>query len=430
MNPELHKIEPLPMAEAQSFWNGKVPVDSAEFKRLADSAKTRAFTVSGLARNGQLESVQAALGEALANGETLGDFKKRIRETILDKGWTGKRAWRVDNIYRTNVQTAFQAGRYQQMKTVAKTRPYWRYVAVADKRTRPTHMALNGKIYPHDHPFWDQFYPPNGFMCRCTVSTMSARQMEGKGLKAETDMPDLVEPIDPKTGQRLPARPVLPDRGFNGNVGRDWLAGLSPENVTQVTYPATSTLCRKGQFSEDPCKPPLAGLDRRHILQVKDSDILAKSLSKESQVLAFLKEFGLPSIDASKVITIPGGYPVVVDKWLFMDKTSGAFKSTWADKGPYMRLLARTIQNPFEVWWAPVEIGKHKRLVYSLRLIRLFTLPESKDVGGYCSFSLIGGRHWHGATAFAPKADRSSQAILDYLEKQRAGVLLHRETLT
>lgn len=419
---------PMSMNEARAFWRGKVPMDKAEFNGLAQSARSRAFAVSGLARGDQLTMVHEALMEAVASGESLGDFKKRIRSVIEDKGWTGKRAWRVANIYRTNVQSAFQAGRFAQMQKTAKARPYWRYVAVGDKRTRPTHMALHGKVYRHDHLFWNTWYPPNGFMCRCTVTTLSERQLKARGLTPETDMPDLVEPVDPTTGQKLPARPLLPDRGFAGNHARDWVSGLAPEQVTDLRLRDVPALCRRGNFSQDPCRPPLAGLDRRHILQATSKDILPGTMSRQDQVLAFLKEFGLKGIDDSTVFTVHGGYPLAVSKWLFMDKAEGGFKSTWRDKGPYMRLLARTIQNPFEVWWAPVEIGPQKRVTFALRLLRLFSLPGSKDVGGFCSFSLI-GRKWEGATAFAPKAGRSEKAILDYLEKQRNGVLIHRETL-
>ena len=83
------------------------------------------------------------------------------------------------------------------MKSVSKARPYWRYVSVKDGRTRPTHRALNGKVYRHDHPFWDTYYPPNGFMCRCTVQTLSQAQVDARGLKVEDRVPGLVEPIDP-----------------------------------------------------------------------------------------------------------------------------------------------------------------------------------------------------------------------------------------
>ena len=423
-------IEPLAPAEAVQYWKGKAPVSAEEFKAMDAAARSRAFAVSGLSRQDQIAAVQTAIGKAIQDGETLADFKGRIGDILEEQGWTGRKAWRVENIFRTNVQSAYMAGRYAQMKRVATSRPYWQLVAVHDRRTRQTHLAVDGLVYPADHPFWQTWYPPNGFACRCIVITLSERQVKARGLTVQTDMPGTVRLVDPATGMESFVTP-LPDKGWSSNVGEDWLAGLSPSELDGEPKPLFSdALCLGGQFADDPCRSPLAALDRRHVVTIDEAkDLLPKSLTKDAHILAFLKEFGLGSLDASTVHTVPGGYPVVIDKGLFLDKATGEVKGTWADKGPYMKLLARTIQNPFEVWWQPVEIGPNRRTVYALRLLRLYSLPGSKDIGGYTSFSLLGGRQWHGATAFMPKAGRSQAAILDYLEKQRGGVLVYREQL-
>lgn len=424
-------ILPLSPAEAVKYWKGKAPVSADEYNRMDKVARNRAFSVAGLARMDQISVVQEAIGKALENGETLADFKGRIGEIMERQGWTGHRAWRVENIFRTNVQSAYMAGRYAQMKRVAKSRPYWMLVAVKDRRTRQTHLAVDGLVYPHDHPFWQTWYPPNGFACRCVVVTLSERQVKSRGLTVHTKMPDRIRVVDPKTGMETFVTP-LPDKGWSTNVGEDWLAGLSPtEHDGSLKNLSGQSLCKLSRdFAEDPCRPPLGDIDRRHIITIDQAkDILPKSMTKEAHILAFLKEFGLRSLNASTVHTVHGGYPLAIDKWLFMDKATGEVKGTWSDKGPYMKLLARTIRNPYEVWWQPVEIGPQKRTIYALRMLRLYSLPGSKDIGGYSSFSLLGGRKWHGATTFAPKAGRSQKAILDYLEKQRGGILIYREQL-
>ena len=210
------------------------------------------------------------------------------------------KAWRVDNIYRTNMQSAYMAGRYAQMQTTTKTRPYWRYVAVKDGRTRPTHRAMNGKVFPHDHEFWDSWYPPNGFRCRCTVQTLSQAQVEARGLTVEERMPRMIEPIGPG-GVKMPARPLRPDPGFSGNVGRDWLAGLAPGSLEGTIKDLTSlAICKEGKglfASGNICKPPLKDLDKRHFLPVTKDDILPKGLAPEEYVKAFLGEFGLKGLD-------------------------------------------------------------------------------------------------------------------------------------
>lgn len=423
LSPETHSP-----AEALAFWKSKNVVMDDEFKALSSSARARAFSVAGLTRRDQIADVATAIESALQNGETLADFKKNIGDLLEQKGWTGKRAWRVENIFRTNVQSAYSAGRYAQMKRVAKSRPYWKLVAVRDRRTRKTHLAVDGLIFPHDHPFWDTWYPPNGFACRCVVVSLSARQVKARGLTVQTEIPDRVQVVDSETGMESFVTPI-PDQGWAANVGKDYQAGLSPSEFDGAFTPKNSrALCRCGDYADDPCRPSLSQLNRRHVLRVDPAkDLLPKAMSKSDQVLAFLQEFGVSGLDDSTLHIIPGGYPLTISKNLFVDKHTGRLKGSWGDKGQYMKLMARTIQNPFEVWWQPTKIGPNKRTVYALRMLRLFALP-GKDVGGYCSFSLM-GRKWHGATAFMPKAGRSQKAVLDYLEKQRGGVLVYREQL-
>lgn len=155
----------LPMGEALEFWRGKARMSPKEFYALAESYRVRAFTVSGLARADMLDSIHRAIEQALNDGASFDQWQKAYAPLWEANGWTGIRAWRVDNIYRTNLQTAYNVGRYKQMMEVTEDRPYWQYSAVDDSRTRPTHRALHGRVYRYDSPFWDTFYPPNGFRC-------------------------------------------------------------------------------------------------------------------------------------------------------------------------------------------------------------------------------------------------------------------------
>ena len=426
---EVRATEPK---EALAFWRGKAAVTSAQYKALTGQAKARAFGVAGLARLDQVATVQQALTEALEKGETLAQFKKRLGPLLESKGWIGQKAWRVENIFRTNLQSAFQAGRYAQMQSVAKARPYWRYVSVKDGRTRPTHRALNGKVYPHDHPFWDTYYPPNGFMCRCTVQSLSQSQVDARGFKVEDRVPGLVEPIDHRTGKKGPAVPLRPDPGWAGNVGRDWLHSLSPSELEgSLKDLITTAICRDGQglfAGSDSCRPPLSSLDPRHIHQVGPTDILPKGLKPETYVRAFLEEFGLTDINGSVIHTLPGNIPMVIDKGLLLNKETGAWKVMRNSRERYLRLLARTIKDPFEIWQVPVTASGRQTI--TLRLIRLFAATGQGN-GGFVVFNLVGGKQWTGATVFTSGMEWRSQAarelvMLRYLERQRVGTLLYR----
>jgi len=424
----LVESKPLPPREAMAFWADKVPVTKSEWNTLSDAAKARAFVVAGLAKGDLLDAVQASLGDALAQGQTLAQWKKSVAgQGLAGLGFTDVR---LETIYRTNLQSAYQAGRYAQMQRVADDRPYWRYTAVNDSRTRPTHRGMHGLTYPADHPFWDTYYPPNGYRCRCSVQSLSASQVESRGIEVQSEIPEMVHYKDPTTHFETET-PLHPDQGWAGNVGKDWFAGLSPEELDEVIHPlVTRAVCRDGggpafAASGDVCRPPLASLDARHVLPVAEGDILPEGLTPETYVKAFLAEFGLKGLDGSKVITLPGvALPVVVNKGFFWDKRLNEWKATKYGRAPYVRLLARTLLDPYEIWSVPAEVAKRPMNV--LRLIRLFATPQ-KQVGGFVVFNLVRQRQWQAATAFTPKVLKTPLEMLEYLEKQRVGTLLYRE---
>ncbi|XPV77679.1 MAG: phage minor head protein [Desulfovibrio sp.] len=406
--------------EAFKYWNSKKPVTRAEFDQLSDSARERAFVVSGLSRLDQVSSIHSAIEKAIDNGETLQSFKKRIAGTLDSAGWGGETAHRIENIYRTNMQTAYMAGRYGSLKKAAKTRPYWMYDAVGDRQTRPSHAVLDGKVYPADHPFWEKFYPPNGFFCRCDVISLSPRQVKARGLSVETDMPSQLIYKDPKTGFEIPVMPI-PDKGFSGNVGKNWLHGLSANEVKDELKPI--------RLATPPNLPPLNKLDKRHMLPCSQKDILPKGLSDDEYLKAFLGEFGIADLYGSKAIKLPNvNLPIAIDRGLFtVDKATGhGLKVQSRGREKFLKLLARTIQNPYEIWLVPVEVSG--KTYQSLRCLRLFCGEDGK-VGGYGAFSLVNGRKWQGATVFTPKAGKHENQMLKYMEKQRQGILLYREEL-
>lgn len=214
---------PVPPDAAIEFWKQRAKLTDAEAKSLGEQAMHRAFYVTGLAKHDLVQLVSDGIQKALENGETLPEFKTRIMAAIEAQGWHDHR---VENIFRTNMQTAYMAGRYKKMQAVKASRPFWQYIAVMDKRVRPSHAILHEKVYPADHEFWASNYPPNGFRCRCTVRTLSERQVKAQGLTVEKEMPKDGVWTDPKTGMEYFVNFPGADKGFRNNPGKDWLAGL------------------------------------------------------------------------------------------------------------------------------------------------------------------------------------------------------------
>lgn len=216
--------DPVPPDAAIEFWKQRAKLTDEEAKALGEGAKQRAFYVTGLVRRDLVQLVSDGIEEALKDGETLADFKKRIVAAIQAQGWHD---YRVENIFRTNMQTAYSAGRYKKMQAVKASRPYWQYIAVMDRRVRPSHAILHKKVYPADHEFWASNYPPNGFRCRCGVRTLSEREVKAQGLIVEKEMPKAGVWTDPRTGMEYFVHFPGADKGFKSNPGKDWLDGLN-----------------------------------------------------------------------------------------------------------------------------------------------------------------------------------------------------------
>lgn len=48
-------------------------------------------------------------------------------------------------------------------------RYHLQYRTANDSKVRPDHAAMHGITLPPSDPYWEEFYPPNGWNCRCTV---------------------------------------------------------------------------------------------------------------------------------------------------------------------------------------------------------------------------------------------------------------------
>lgn len=208
------------------------------------SALSRATKIANLSNLDMMHDIYRSLEDARSTGQSFGQWKANAFEVFKKKGWvydydyessgylladpeTGEyfgTPRRLDTIYRTNTQSALSAQRYQQQVDNAESRPYWMYVAILDDRVRPSHLRLNAVVYRYDDPFWDTFYPPNGFNCRCTVIALSERDLVRRGV--EVGKPLLVEVEsdgDRVKGIKLAdGNVIVADKGFNYNVGREF----------------------------------------------------------------------------------------------------------------------------------------------------------------------------------------------------------------
>lgn len=241
----------LPPEEAIRYFEDKGYTIGFNWHDVEARAHATAFTVAGVLKQDVLEDIRQGLSDSLANGKTLAQFKQGLTPLLQQKGWLGNRLVadgdgvlegkqltprRLDTIFQTNMQSAYNAGRYEEQMANAEFRPFWERVAVMDLRTRPRHAALNGFTARYDDPVWQFMYPPDGWRCRCRVRARSARDVERNDITVH-DSKGRIETVQQAWGPndtrevqafRNPLNNELytPDAGFGHNPGQSSLAAL------------------------------------------------------------------------------------------------------------------------------------------------------------------------------------------------------------
>lgn len=256
--------------EAVKYFRGKGVKVSENWWDVWKEQHARSFVVARGAKFGALETIRVAMLKSLERGTTERQFIKELEPRLKRRGWWGRRESdgrmlgshsRLKTIYRTNSAAAYNAGRYREQKRRAErgTSPYWQYIAVLDASTRDQHRALNDKVFRHDDPFWDYFYPPNGFNCRCRVRTLSERDLKRHGLKVESSADKLFKSrqrigVDRETGEIIDKEvtgyrgrdiagrkvTVKPHAGFDYNPGKEWSwnpSGNTPTDPAKIVPP-------------------------------------------------------------------------------------------------------------------------------------------------------------------------------------------------
>jgi SPP1 gp7 family putative phage head morphogenesis protein len=207
---------------------------SGPYWELDGPAHSHVFTVANLAKLDVLADIKGAVQQAIDEGRTEKWFKDNLVGVLQRKGWWGPGVSvdpvtmeakvfqqgslrRLQTIYRTNLQSAYMAGRHRQALEQIDQAPWAQYLAIRDQRSRPAHAALHGQVFRLDSPAWAVIAPTNGYNCRCRARYLSDRDLEEKGLKPAQDVrilerePPGNRPVDPLTGE-------TPDRWIQRGV--------------------------------------------------------------------------------------------------------------------------------------------------------------------------------------------------------------------
>ncbi|HOP33239.1 MAG TPA: phage minor head protein [Candidatus Hydrothermia bacterium] len=181
--------EPVSFEEAEKLFMMRITMTKKEWQDIERQMRFRAFTVARLTELDAIEAVRRRVLKAIEEGKTLQQFWQEAGKDELLKraGFHRGNPWYWETVFRTNIQTAYNAGRAYQFK---KNPPaYYEFVGITDVRQTPTCRARSGIIRPATDPFWSTNWPPLHFNCRSTIRAVHKEEYKGLGLKVSEKVP-------------------------------------------------------------------------------------------------------------------------------------------------------------------------------------------------------------------------------------------------
>lgn len=171
---------PLKFDAAIKFFAGKGVITREKWDKLTERQRLRAFMVSHVANADIVHDVHRALDRALQNGSTLDEFKEDVGRS-LRQAWGGQvkaPGSRLITVWRTNIQSAYVRGRWEQQQTHESRalRPYLMFDAILDGATTVGCETADGVVLPRDHPWWRRNHPLRHHRCRSGTRALRPEQ--------------------------------------------------------------------------------------------------------------------------------------------------------------------------------------------------------------------------------------------------------------
>lgn len=174
---------------------------SFDYKDLQKEAHQKAFTIAKVTKLDLLADIQNSIVQSMKEGKSFDKWKKELIPILVQKGWYGKQdvvnpttgeikeinigSRRLRTIFETNTRAAYFQGRANNIYN--SPNKYLQYKSLLEGNRRILHKQMHNIIKQKNDPFWEKNFPPNGFNCKCDVVSLSAKDLERRGLKVDTN---------------------------------------------------------------------------------------------------------------------------------------------------------------------------------------------------------------------------------------------------
>lgn len=159
----------LASEEAQDFIETHSSVLNGSFRQVEMSETMRKrlersnYVFSGLKTFHELNEAFPSLLDENGNRKTFERFLNDVRK--IDETYNSNYLRAEFNFVQASAEMAAKWERFMQ----DGDRYYLQYRTAGDAKVRPAHAEMAGITLPASDPFWAEFYPPNGWGCRCSV---------------------------------------------------------------------------------------------------------------------------------------------------------------------------------------------------------------------------------------------------------------------
>lgn len=176
---------------------------------LLTRVQNNIFAFSGAKSYAEMKELRDAVHE---NGNRLSftDYKRRARKINVAYNENYLEAER-----QVVIASGTQGSRWLDIEDSVDEYPYLEYVTANDEHVREEHRRLHGIILPVNDPFWNNYYPPNGWRCRCSTRKRSEREYEQKKQRYENRNRESLP--DSEQAQKIAGKVVA--KPFRHNVG-------------------------------------------------------------------------------------------------------------------------------------------------------------------------------------------------------------------
>lgn len=143
-----------------------VDYDTPDFAML-EKLQTNVYQFSAAKNYNQLKSLTQALVDTEGKVRSFSDFRQAAME-INDQHIN---QWLLAE-YNNAIASSQMAATWTRIEEDKADLPMLKYITANDDHVRQSHKELEGVVRPINDGFWDLYYPPNGWGCRCDVQQL------------------------------------------------------------------------------------------------------------------------------------------------------------------------------------------------------------------------------------------------------------------